>query len=364
MNERLEWIEDAARLRAIAAPWQALADSEDHPFADPGWFEAWWGGFGTGRELRTAALWRGDDLRAVLPLARSRGGLEALSNYHSPLFCVPAADDAARAAVLSAALDNSPSRLFLHGVPAGNETERALRASSRSRGRMVTAEGAHVSPIVDIAGDLQSYLAGRGSTLRRRRRKLDRDHDARLRLDDGGTDLDGALSAGFALEAVHWKRDAGTAIVSDPATERFYRDLAAIYRARGELRLGTLAVDGVDVAWHFSLQRGLRLYMLKTGFAEGARKLAPGLLCHLMTVERCFEEGLDAYEMLGGIERYKLELSTDERRHLRLWSHGRGPSGLARAFARRRLVPLAREGRRRLAERRAGGGPCGERRMD
>jgi CelD/BcsL family acetyltransferase involved in cellulose biosynthesis len=114
---------------------------------------------------------------------------------------------------------------------------------------------------------------------------------------------------------------------------------------------GWLDVDGAPVAWLLALRRHDRLFMLKTGYDERARSLAPGLVLHLLTAERCFVDGFKAYELLGDAERWKLELSTGVREHRRLWAFRRGPEGLARLVARRWVAPPARALRGRVANR-------------
>lgn len=318
-----------------------------HPFSDEIWMQAWWDAFGAGR-LQVGVLERESALAAALPMASRRGRLSALANYHSPVFEPAAVDDAAAGEILRAAFARPEPAVFLHALP-----EASLPLVRRAAGgRRLLVEEAHTSPVVETTGAFEDYAKNLGSTLRRRRRKLERERKVSLRLDDGGEDLEGALARGFAIEASGWKTRAGTAIVSKPQTHAFYAAIARAYRARGELMLGTLSVDGRATAWHLTLRRGPRLYMLKTGYLEEAAKLTPGLLVHLMTIEHCFADAsVDSYELLGAAERWKLELATSERRHVRVWAFARGASGTVRWSVRRHGLPVARRVRARLRER-------------
>jgi len=259
-----------------------------HPFADEAWMRAWWDAFGSGA-LQVGVLEREDGSAAALPMASRR----------------------------------------------------------------LLVEEAHTSPIVETVGALDAYAASLGSTLKRRRRKLEREHEVSLRLDDGADRLDEALARGFEIEASGWKTRAGTAILSAPHTRAFYSAIAHAYSERGELVLGTLCVDGREIAWHLTLRRGPRLYMLKTGYLEEAGKLAPGLIAHLLTIERCFADpSIEAYELLGAAERWKLEFANSERRHVRAFGYTRGFSGTGRWSLRRHGLPLARRLRARVRARR------------
>jgi CelD/BcsL family acetyltransferase involved in cellulose biosynthesis len=359
MTERIEWMDTPSRFAAVAEAWEALVETETTPFADHAWFDCWWRAFGDGTALRVCALWRGDDLVAALPLAARRRRLSALANVHSPLFRVPARDPDALLRVIGEVLDSRPDDLRLHGVPVGDATLAAVRHASRRGHRLVLEESQHVSPVVELRGDFASYEKERKSELRelrRRRRKLHREHEVSFVLDEGPADLDAVLDRGFAVEATAWKAERGTAILSSPEAGAFYRGLAHAYRARGELRLASLQVDGRDAAFALCLLRGSRLFLLKQGFDTELRKLAPGLILNLSVIERCFELGYDAYELLGAKEPWKDVFATGERAHERIWTYRLGAVPLGRYAFRRVGLPLVRARRRRLEEARVAKG--------
>jgi CelD/BcsL family acetyltransferase involved in cellulose biosynthesis len=329
---RVEW-EGLEALEAVGSP--------EHPFLDRGWLSCWWDAFGDG-EQQVAVARRDGRVTGALPLYSHRGRLAAMANYHSAVFA-PLGEDAA--AVLEAACARPEPELFLNVLR--RDSLPPVRAAAG--GRRLLVEPDKTSPIVDTTGDPDAYAKTLGSTLRRRRRKLQREHEVELRLDDGGEDLAAALELGFAIEASGWKTRNGTAILSHPNTRAFYTALARAYRARGELVLGTLTVDGRAVAWHFTLRRAGRLYMLKTGYLEDAAKSAPGLMLHLLTIEHCFADpAIEAYELLGHTERWKREFATSEAEHVRVRAYRTGPSGMVRHLVRRHAVPLAKRARDRV----------------
>ena len=83
-------------------------------------------------------------------------------------------------------------------------------------------------------------------------------------------------------------------------------------------------LDGHWAAFDLCLLYGDRLYLLKTGYDERFRRLAPGLVMRLSIVERCFELGIDAHELLGDEAEWKRKFATGER----------APRGLPRVRAR------------------------------
>lgn len=354
--ERIEWITDEARWRELAEPWRLLAQDEPLPFAGPDWFGPWWSAFGGGSRLQVCALWRDGELAGVLPLHLRGRRLAAMANYHTPTFCWPVRDRAAGAALLAAVAAERAQSVELHALPRADASAEEAIAGLAAGGRLLLAEPVHASPVVDTRGDREAYMSERASRmrkLRRLRRKLEREHEAAFVLDAAPLDLDADLRRGFAVEASGWKSSRGTAIASAPETAAFYRALAHAHHARGELRLGWLHVDGRPVAFSLCLRRARRLYLLKTGYDRAARRDAPGLLLNLDLLERCFADGLEAFELLGAQEEWKQVLATGAREHVRLHAYRRRPLPLARYLARRHALPRLRDVRALAAARRA-----------
>lgn len=351
MSRQIEWVHDPARFRALAGDWEGAAALNRSPFGDHAWFQAWWDSFGTG-DLRVCVLWEGSQLQAALPLFAQRGRLNALSNYHTPLFSVPARDQTSLHAVVQAALAYPAQELAVHAVPAPDPLHQALCLESERHRRWVLVEPLHRSPFVEIEEDFDGYVSSRGrrfKDLTRRWRKLNREHQTRFRFEDSVHDLEAELARGYALEASGWKTEQKTAILSTPQTKSFYTAIAEAYRARGELRLVWLEIDDRPAAFSFCLLRDQRLYCLKTGIEDRLRQHAPGLLIDYCTVERCFALGLQRYELLGADEPYKRYFATSGTEQVRVRSYRRRPAPAARYLTRRVGRPVALAARQRLA---------------
>jgi CelD/BcsL family acetyltransferase involved in cellulose biosynthesis len=346
-----EWITDPARLAELADPWDELASQAPTPFGLHGWFSCWWAAFGAGAELRVCALWRSGELAAVLPLCARGGRLEALANEHTPVFEVPARDRDALATVAEVAL-GADGGLTLEALPAGGETVSALELAARGEGRRLLVEAQHSSPIVDTSVSKEEFRAASkprwGAPLDRFRRKMQRENDAELRLIEPPRNLDTELREGFEVEASGWKGSTGTAILSSPETLDFYGSLAHAMAERDALRLSGLYMDGRLAGFDYSLLHGGRLWLLKTGFDETQRRLAPGLVMRLEIIERCIELGLEAHELLGADEPWKLKFSSTERRLCKLRAYPSGPRGSIPYGYRRHLRPRLRTAYRTL----------------
>jgi CelD/BcsL family acetyltransferase involved in cellulose biosynthesis len=344
-----EWLTEPAQLAALGGEWDALLPADARPFDEHCWYTAWWGAFGGG-EMQVCAVRRDGRLAGVLPLYREGKELRAMANGHSPVFRPLAADAEAEAALLAAAASQEASRLELPSLPSGDPCLEAI--GTGGEGVRWSVEDAYASPIVDTDGDFDAWRAESkkrwGAPLERFRRKMGRDHEAELSIVEPPVDLERELTEGFAVEASGWKGKAGTAILSTPETLAFYRAIAESFAARDELRLSRITLDGEVAAFDFTLLHRGRLYLLKTGFDERFRKLAPGLVMRLSIIERCFEDGLQAHELLGEESEWKAKFATGKRSHVKAIGYPAGVSGALRRSYRTALRPKLKKAYRRL----------------
>jgi CelD/BcsL family acetyltransferase involved in cellulose biosynthesis len=348
---RAEWITDDARFRAVAAAWDRLAERGRTPFLLHGWLSDWWAAFGDGLALRTCVVWRDGEVAAALPLAASgRRRLEAVANSHSPEFGTLAADHEALDALVHAVLAQDAELV----LPTLAPTDPLLGALARVSRRTVVREPPLPVAAVRTDGSFADYLAAgrwRRKELGRQRRRMERAHDVDLSAIAPPSALAAELQAGLELEASGWKGAHGTAILSAPQTERFYRRIATTFAERGELRLSSLRLDGELAAWELGVLFAGRLHALKVGYDERLRPLAPGHLLALATIERCFELGIDSYEMGPGDEDYKRRFANVVHEATTLRSYPDRLTMALRIAYRRSVRPELRRIRQRMRGR-------------
>lgn len=355
MGLRAEWITDDDRFAALAERWDRLADRDGSPFALHRWYSAWWHAFGTGAEMSTAVLWDGDELAAAFPGHRSQGELRLLANTQTPVARLLYRDVEALEALI-AEVARRADRACLVRLRADEECTRTLVDGVRRAGRLTLEEPDQVSPFVALDGTWEEYRAAmkrRWSSADRKGRKMVRDHGAQLTMVEPPADLDAQLERGLAVEASGWKGQAGTAILSQPDSERFYREIARTFHAAGELALSEIRFDGRCVAFDLCLLRGRSLYLLKTGFDEQFGSLSPGLVLRQETIRRCYELGLETHELLGDDSEWKRRFATGERRHLIVRALPRTPAGVVGYGYRKRLRPKLRSAYRAAQARRS-----------
>jgi CelD/BcsL family acetyltransferase involved in cellulose biosynthesis len=317
--------------------WDSLADRTDAPpFLRPGWIEAWHRAFGRG-ELTVLAVRRDDRVAGVLPVQSARGALASPTDWHTPVFGPVVEDTEAAGEIARALLARARRRADLWFLSAGSPGLDECAAAADEAGFRRIVRTIALAPYVPVEGPFEEYMGGLDRKFRkeigRLWRRLEDRGAVEVGYEDGSEGLDGLLTEGFRLEGSGWKEEAGTAILSDPRVERFYRDVARWAAERGWLRLAFLRLDGRPIAFDMCLEQGGAFYVLKGGFDVEERRLGPGTLLTHHGIERAFERGLSSYELLGQADDYKRSWTSLTRERVRVQAFPRSPAGTAEYLA-------------------------------
>ena len=352
MSLTVEWVDDPRHFETLGEEWDAALPADPLPFDLHCWYATWWRAFGDDAGLAVCVVRRDAELVGALPLLARGGGYTAMANVHTPTFRPLARDGEAMARLVEAAVARGRPELELIALPEHDPSVSLLRSATREASMVSLLEPTYSSPAVETDGDFEAWrkLSKRrwGAPLERFRRKMGRDFDASFEIARPPEDLERELADGFRVEASGWKAEAGTAIVSRPETEAFYREVAERFAGRGELRLSRIDLDGRTAAFDLCIEHGGRLFLLKTGFDEDFRRLAPGLVMRLAVIERCFEQGLRSHELLGGESEWKAKFATTTRPHVTLYAYRRDPLRLGRYAYRTAIRPRLKRVYRRL----------------
>ena len=253
-------------------------------------------------DIRICLAWEGDRLEAALPLmlaprgARSSAWPTCTRPCTGPSAASPrggARGGGRRLARAAARSTCRPSRPTTRRSPCSREATAGGRPAPRDRRPARVPDRRH-------GWDLEAWRAASrprwGAPLERFRRKMPRDHDAELSMVEPPDDLDAELARGFAVEASGWK-----------GRERHGDPLRRADDRRSTGRWPSASPSAASCACRGSCSTGTgrrstsacstddRLYLLKTGYDERFRRLAPGLVMRLSIIERCFELGIDAH---------------------------------------------------------------------
>lgn len=330
---RCAWVDDFDEFVALAPEWDALESRAHpgHPFMSHDWLRTWWEQFGRGVGLRVLVARTDGTLVGAAPMmlvtrrmywVRVRV-LEAMAGDHSPRFEFLAARDAHGVhAALWASIRACGSEwdiINLRQLPDGSATLAAVRACALQAGLRAGCWPGEVSPFVRFAGAWNRYFDSLGYNHRRNvgksRRRLERRGALALEVVDGGAALAEQVADGMRIEASAWKAAAGTAMLSDPRSRRFYEELARRFAARGQLRLYFLRCGGRRIAFSYALVADGIIYVLKAGYDPRDARYSPYHVLCALVLEHGFRSGMRGYDFLGGAERWKREWTHCARPH-------------------------------------------------
>jgi dTDP-4-amino-4,6-dideoxygalactose transaminase/CelD/BcsL family acetyltransferase involved in cellulose biosynthesis len=334
-------IDVAGELAPLRTVWSELAVQGRNVFATWEWASTWWEQFGRRRKPLVTICRSGDRVVGILPLyAWSTRPLRVLRLIgHGPADELgPVAADEDRDAVV-AALGPALGRVGWD-VFVGEQLPRDRTPWDQTQAsRLVRREA---SPVLRFGPDgWQGFLDSRSRNfreqVRRRPRRLAREHRVAYRLADGSRDLDDELETLFRLHAERWS-STGTSFLRHRG---FHRAFAHTALAQGWLRLWFLEVDGRPVAAVYGFRyAGVESYY-QAGRDPAWDAYAPGFVLLAHAIRRAAEDGMTEYRLLRGGEAYKYRFATADA-GLDTIALARGP-GLGAAL---RALPAAIAARR------------------
>jgi len=343
-------IEPAGDLASLRDVWTELAQRSGNLFATWEWAGVWWRHYGEGADpLPLACLDAHGRTVAILALCIERVGPMRVARFigHGPadeLGPVCAAADVEDAV---AALQRAPQRwnvLLAERLPGTRAWARALAGTELHH---------EASPVVDVAGlTWDEYLAGRSSNfrsqVRRKERKLVREHGLEYRLCDDRHRLEADMGTLFDLHRRRWED--GDSDAFDGARAAFHRDFAALALERGWLRLWLAEIEGRAVAAWYGFRYGGSEWYYQFGRDPEWDRSSIGLVLLAHTLREAIGDGVDRYRLLRGGEPYKDRFATSDLGLVTV-AVPRGPSGRAAVSAARVALRLPAGARRRVTMR-------------
>lgn len=303
----------AVSLESLEDEWVRLGTVSGNIFSTWEWASVWWRHFGQGKRALTALLRApGGEAVAILPLycrferpvkvARFIG--HGAGDELGPI-CAPLEERGYPALLASA---NHPEvgwdALLAEQMPVASGRADALG------GRVLLRES---SPVIDIDGrSWDEYLATRSSNfrsqVRRKERKLVREHGLTYRLSDDPDRLQDDMSTLFSLHAARWGGESSGALAG--ARAGFHRAFAAVAQERGWLRLWLAEVDGEAKAAWYGFRFGGADWYYQFGRDPAWERASIGLVLLAHTIREAAQDGQRQYRLLRGGEAYKDRFAT------------------------------------------------------
>lgn len=350
-------ISDYDTFVSMAGPWNETVDAagHTHPYLRHEWVRAWWDAFGHGRTLNVMVMRDGRRIVAIAPLmiedAKMYGipvrRVQFLHNDHTPKADVIVADRADESFnAMWAALMNARSKwdvLQFSQLPGDSPTHQQIERLADNEACPTALWQSDASPYLELKDNWDAYLKSRTSkfrqNLRNRLNRLSQLGDIQLEVLSDASDIRDARAEAIRIEDSGWKRDAGTAIYSDPSVNRFYTLIADRASSGGWMRLLFLTVNGKRIATTFASRYDNRLSFFKTGYDPEFAKYAPFKMLTYFAIKDGFSQGLSEVDFLGDAEPWKLEWTDTIRPHDWLFVFGHSARGWLAYNAKCRAVP-------------------------
>jgi perosamine synthetase len=304
--------EAIATFDGLRDEWTAVSEQTSNIFSTWEWNSIWWRHFGRGKRLAARACSLGDGrLAAILPLyvssERPFRTLRLIGHRqadHLGPICAPS-DRVLGARALRAALNEEEADLFIgDNVSAGDGWSTLLRA------RVLSRTG---SPVLRPNGmSWDEVLASRSHNfreqVRRRERKLEREHNLNFRLADDPSRIQDDLSVLFSLHAARW----GDRSWFRGEAERFHREFAPRALERGWLRLWMLELDGRPAASWYGFRFGGTESYYQAGRDPAAERWSVGFVLLAHSIREALNDGVSEYRFLEGGEGYKYRFANHD----------------------------------------------------
>lgn len=178
------------------------------------------------------------------------------------------------------------------------------------------------SPYVDldlVRAKAGNYLSLLSSNTRSQIKRSYRLYESRGPiLMDVARNLEEALEIFDEMTRLHlrlWEqRDKRTPLSSDYVYD-FHKQLIQKRFEQGEIQLLRIRAGQMTIGCLYNFIFNRKVYFYQSGMNyERDKRLKPGFVSHVEAVKYNAEVGLSFYDFLGGYERYKMSLATDEKR--------------------------------------------------
>jgi CelD/BcsL family acetyltransferase involved in cellulose biosynthesis len=306
-------IETLSELEPLRQDWAELAERGRNVFSTWDWASIWWRHFGEGRRLLlTACRDPEGSVVAILPayLSSTRPVRTVRFVGHGPadqLGPLHDGDVPRAAALLRQALRR---RLWPWDVFVADRLPADEHWGSLLGGRPLERES---SPVMRAGSTWDDYLASRSSNfreqVRRRERKLAREHDLSYRLANSDS-LDADFETLVRLHEARWGEGRSGAFAG--RLEDFHREFARRALERGWLRLWSMEADGQAVAsWYGFRFGGVESYY-QSGRDPAWDRYSVGFVLLTHTMREAFDDGVAEYRLLRGGEYYKNRFATHD----------------------------------------------------
>lgn len=328
-----KFVRDKDGFSALADEWNHLLAQSvtDVPFLRHEFLQTWWSTLGGGEwpkaELNIGvARGPGGQLLGLAPFFRARTldgrtGLLLLGSIEiSDQLDLIAPEGMLPAFVenLLEALAHDSTRewevIDLYNIPESSPTLEVLRSAAEHRGWAVTQARFRPSPVLELPGDWETYLAGlnkkqRHELRRKIRRAAELPEGVVWRIMSSDDEIERAIDTFLRIMALDTRKAAF--LTPDMQTQIKRSALAAL--AHGWLQLTLLEIGGRPAAGYLNFDYGGRLWIYNSFIDPDYFTWSPGWVLLGHVIRWAIENGRREVDFLRGDEQYKYQLGGRKR---------------------------------------------------
>jgi len=318
-------------LARLQPEWDRLAPQSDTNsfFTQNSWQQLWWQHFGHAYSLRVVTVRDpSGKLVGIAPLMVALNDTEGTLSFiggtevadYLDLIVDRTYTAEVRRALLETIRDHLPwRRLDLHCLPGDSGTVASVQEAYRASGMHIAQEQEDVCPVVPLPGSWEAYLSSlnkkdRHELRRKMRRALD-DLPATWHTVQNEAGLESQMTAFIEL---HRRSSPAKAAFMTDAMAAYFRDLASLCFAQGQLRLGVLWAGELSVSTAMGFAYGEKLYLYNSGYDPAYAANSVGIAAVGLLLRDAADAGLTVFDFLQGNEPYKYMLGAQDHPVYRL----------------------------------------------
>ncbi|MEO8288313.1 MAG: GNAT family N-acetyltransferase [Chloroflexota bacterium] len=319
---------------ALRREWgDLLDDSTAGVFNSWEWLYPWYRRIGSERELHLlAARKENGHLLGLLPLSLEKrramgrtlrrlsflGDTEVGSDYLDVIARNGQEVDVRRALLVHVRENGDWDVLDLLDMDSDSPTLDLLRELFSEEQFVIETSDGSICPYEQFAPGLQydAFMKGtsRYDNFVRRRKWLEKQPRYIVERTTDPGELAGPMSDFMHLHAQRWAGEGGSQGITGPAVEAFHRDAAQFLAERNQLCLYTMRLGEKAVASVYGILHGGKFIYYQSGRDPEWQSKSVGLVLIGETFRHAFELGLQEYDFLRGMESYKADWVTQQRR--------------------------------------------------
>ena len=336
---RVEEIRQEAEFQKLRGAWNALVCSSASRtiFLTWEWMAAWWSAYGTPGKLRIFAAY--DDsgaLRGIAPLRDQVGGRYGLEVPVLSFIGDGSADSEYLDFIIEAGFEEAVMTAFdrhwkpqldrgttlqLHEIPDASPNLVWLRGFAQQRGAVLT-DAQEPCALVRLPRSWDEYVGTLKPRFRTKvrsvLRSLESREDVRFGFCESVEDLERLLPVLYDLHARRWTLDGKPGVFGWDRKRRFYEELSPLLLQNGTLRFSRLEWRGTVLAVQYGFVLDRCYFHLQEGYEPASEHWNLGIGLRAWTIRRFIDEGVSAYDFLGGIGRHKMDWGAEEKHSHRI----------------------------------------------